>query len=292
MERRVREGVGFLYEGEHEQQAVGQAEAELLKAELTGLKAEIAGARLCRNILASRVRQLLERRRALHTEVCEVESEHNARVLMMRRIDGYGAESGADAGDSPDSRASRLLEDGRSGLRLLDEAEARHAALLAQRRRDHLAAVGGLQKEYISALYTFKGEEEAVSGAGGAAHSPHPPRSPGAGLSSTLSPHKGGARSFAAADAPTPTGLYTGGGGGGGGEAGEPHPQRLHRELQALEAQLQRQRSRLAAGQERIAAAQSEAASMREAAAAAPGILNSWQKERRSNFAKIDSALL
>ena len=43
-----------------------------------------------------------------------------------------------------------------ASLALLDEAEKRHAQVLASRRRDHLSIVGSLQSEYITALHTIK----------------------------------------------------------------------------------------------------------------------------------------
>ena len=124
-------------------------------------KTEAAGARFARHILRAMVSRLVEKRRALQSEVRHMESERAMLTVQLQLLLGQAA----SAGSTEDAATAAARNAETASLILLDEAEARHAKLLAERRRAHLSVVGSLQREYIQALHTIKDEGFGPEGA-------------------------------------------------------------------------------------------------------------------------------
>ena len=158
--------LGFLYE---QDRGWIRAELGVEKAELLRARTDAASARFARNILRSVVARYVEKRRAVHAELRHMEGERatlDVQLSLLRQKAGdaeaelraWAGEGAADKGGGGGDSEGAATEGGL--LRLLDEAEERHAAVLAQRRRDHMGVVGSLQREYLHAL-------KAMSDAGG-----------------------------------------------------------------------------------------------------------------------------
>ena len=148
--------VGFLYD-----RGQLRRELDLERAELMRCKTEAAGARFARHILRAMVSRLVEKRRALQSEVRHMESERAMLTVQLQLLLGQAA----SAGSTEDAATAAARNAETASLVLLDEAEARHAKVLAERRRAHLSVVGSLQREYIQALHTIKDEGFGPEGA-------------------------------------------------------------------------------------------------------------------------------
>ena len=140
--------------------------AELLheKAEILATRTEAAGARFARNLLRASVQRLVDKRRLVATELRRMENERASlstqlALLHQQAVDAFG--------ELPDP-----IDPVYATMQLLDEAEARHAERLAERRKAHLSTVGTLQTEYIGALRDIRTEAVRTSYEPHRAHDP------------------------------------------------------------------------------------------------------------------------
>ena len=126
--------------------------AELLheKAEILASRTEAAGARFARNLLRASVQRLVDKRRLVVTELRRMENERASLSTQLALLHQQAADA---FGELPDQ-----MDPIYATIQLLDEAEARHAERLAERRKAHLSTVGTLQTEYIGALRDIRNE--------------------------------------------------------------------------------------------------------------------------------------
>ena len=139
------EEVGFVYQDMN-------SHAELLheKAEILASRTEAAGARFARNLLRASVQRLVDKRRLVATELRRMENERASLSTQLALLHQQAADA---FGELPDQ-----MDPIYATIQLLDEAEARHAERLAERRKAHLSTVGTLQTEYIGALRDIRNE--------------------------------------------------------------------------------------------------------------------------------------
>ncbi|KOO23076.1 hypothetical protein Ctob_008945 [Chrysochromulina tobinii] len=153
------EEVGFVYQDMN-------SHAELLheKAEILATRTEAAGARFARNLLRASVQRLVDKRRLVATELRRMENE---RVSLSTQLALLHQQAADAFGELPDQ-----IDPVYATMQLLDEAEARHAERLAERRKAHLSTVGTLQTEYIGALRDIRNEAVRTSYEPHRAHDP------------------------------------------------------------------------------------------------------------------------
>lgn len=140
--------------------------AELLheKAEILATRTEAAGARFARNLLRASVQRLVDKRRLVATELRRMENERASLSTQLALLHQQAADA---FGELPDQ-----IDPVYATMQLLDEAEARHAERLAERRKAHLSTVGTLQTEYIGALRDIRNEAVRTSYEPHRAHDP------------------------------------------------------------------------------------------------------------------------
>ena len=153
------EEVGFVYQDMN-------SHAELLheKAEILATRTEAAGARFARNLLRASVQRLVDKRRLVATELRRMENERASLSTQLALLHQQAADA---FGELPDQ-----IDPVYATMQLLDEAEARHAERLAERRKAHLSTVGTLQTEYIGALRDIRNEAVRTSYEPHRAHDP------------------------------------------------------------------------------------------------------------------------
>ena len=153
------EEVGFVYQDMN-------SHAELLheKAEILATRTEAAGARFARNLLRASVQRLVDKRRLVATELRRMENERASLSTQLALLHQQAADA---FGELPDQ-----IDPIYATIQLLDEAEARHAERLAERRKAHLSTVGTLQTEYIGALRDIRNEAVRTSYEPHRAHDP------------------------------------------------------------------------------------------------------------------------
>ena len=150
--------LGFLYEDVR----LIQQETSHEQAALTRARTDAAGARLARNILRATVHNLVEKRRVVASELRRMESTRSelaVQLSLLQRKAAVAAEAEVEEGGRHASSAS-------TALALYDEAERRHAAVLASRRSEHLTVVRSLQQEFVGSLSQIRagGASRADSG--------------------------------------------------------------------------------------------------------------------------------
>ena len=152
--------LGFLYEDVR----LIQQETSHEQAALTRARTDAAGARLARNILRATVHNLVEKRRVVASELRRMESTRSelaVQLSLLQRKAAVAAEAEVEEGGRHASSAS-------TALALYDEAERRHAAVLASRRSEHLTVVRSLQQEFVGSLSQIRAGGASRADSGGA----------------------------------------------------------------------------------------------------------------------------